>query len=305
MKHYARCGAPTVPGVLFWLTVAALCALDPWLPHPAGVSRAEFGTTPAGALLSIGAGLVNLFSGKIDKNVKRALDGMRLTLAVAFETVAGFMKETGQKQSGVVGILRRFWDAALLPLIKKIDGKINRLYAWLKDTFGPIVSALLWLRKHVIDFYGKWFKPIFDTIDAVRGILRVLGVLHLDVARKLDEKLARLEARILAPLRVALETINTLIDWTERVIDGNGFFQRYTFLRSQVKYARASWNELLHPQLKGVDDVDIEGLRQRTYRVISAHELGSQLAEFQRSGGGELAPVISEVVLEAGALAAR
>jgi hypothetical protein len=234
-------GEHTGRAALVWLTVAALGLVDAWTAHPSGVCLAEFGTGPAGVLISIGASLFNLFGGKIDANVKRALDGMRLTLARSLEVVAAFMKDTGKTTSRGIGILSRFWEAVLLPFLKKADGRLLRIYKWLKDTFGPIVSALLWLRKHIVDFYGKWFRPIFDTIDAVRGILRLLGVLHVEFAKKLDDKLARLEARLLKPLRVALETINTLIDWTERIIDLNGFFQRYTLIRSMLLHERDVW----------------------------------------------------------------
>lgn len=240
--------------VLFWLAVAALWALDAWVPHPAGVTRAEFGSSPAATLITIGAGVLGLFRGKIDKNVKVALDGLRFAMVRGFEVVSDFMKDSGKKQSGLVGILRRFWDAGLLPLIRKIDGKINRLRQWLKDTIGPIVAVLLKLRKRILDFYGKWFKPIFDTIDAVRGILRVLGVLHVDFARKLDEKLARLESWVLKLFEKPLEKINELVNFSERVMDLDGFFQRYTLVRSQILHVRDTFNVLFHSQNKPLTD---------------------------------------------------
>lgn len=194
-----------------------------------------------GAVQGIIAGLGNLFRGKVDGATKFSLLALRVAIAGLAEQLTNYATETTGKQSSGAGILIRLWDAVLLPFFQKADRRILKIYNWLKDTFGPVISALLWIRKHIIKFYDHWFKPIFDTIDAVRGILRIMGLLHIDVARKLDEKLARLEARILAPLRIALQTINQLIDWTQRIIDGDGFFQRYTLVRSLLKHERDMW----------------------------------------------------------------
>lgn len=226
--------------VALLLVVAAL--LDLVIPHPAGVARAEFGGGFAGTIIQIGAGLAGLFRGKIDKNVKSALDGMRLTLALAFNALADFGKESGNTQAKSVGILRRLWDVVILGFIHKVDHGVRALRDWLKHTLGPILRALYKIRTRLLAFYAKWFKPIFDTIDVIRHVLQLLSFLHIDVARKLDQQLAELEARLRRLILVPLQKLNEVIDQVNLVIDLGGFFQRYTYVRSMVLYERDHWS---------------------------------------------------------------
>lgn len=226
--------------VALLLVVAAL--LDLVIPHPAGVLRAEFGSGFAGTIITIGAGLLGLFKGKIDKNVKTALDGMRLTLALAFNALADFATEAGNTQAKSVGILRRLWDLVIIGMIHKVDKGIRALRDWLKHTLGPILRALLKVRNVLLRIYSKWLKPIFDTIEVIRHVLQLLSFLHIDVARKLDQSLAELEARLRRIILVPLQKLNEVIDQVNLVIDLGGFFQRYTYVRSMVLYERDHWN---------------------------------------------------------------
>lgn len=221
------------------LTIAAL--LDLVLPHPTHVVRAEFGTDFAVKLVSIIGGFTGLFGGKIDKNVKRALDGMRLTLALAFEALAHFAKDTGDTQSKSVGLFRRLWDLVIIGFIHHVDTAVRKLHDWLKKTLGPILRALYKIRKQLLKLYDKWLKPIFDTIDVIRHVLGVLAFLHLDFARKADQKLSELEARLRRLILVPLQKLNQVIDQVTLVIDEFGFYQRYTLVRSMVLYERDYW----------------------------------------------------------------
>jgi hypothetical protein len=257
----------------------------------------DFGTGAAGKVLSTIAGLTGLFSGKIDKNVKRALDGLRLTMAVAFEAVAGFMSETGQKQSKGLGLLRRLWDGVLIPFLLKVDSWVKKAHGWLDKTLGPILRTLIKWRKKLLDFYRHWFRPIFDTIDVVRHMLRLLAFLHVEVAGKIERKLGAFEDWVNAKFAYVEGKVNELIDTTELVIDGFGFYQKYTWIRSQVLYARETWNVLLHRQLEGVDQVDAAAMKQRKVQPIEARTLADQVNEYRTTGAGELAPDV-DVYLE-------
>jgi len=221
------------------LAVAAL--VDLVLPHPAHVTRAEFGTGFATTIISIAGGLSGLFKGKIDGNVKRALDGMRLTLAVAFEALAHFAKDSGDTQSKSVGLLRRLWDVVIIGFIHHVDTAVRKLHDWLKKTIGPILRALYKIRAQLLKLYDKWLRPIFDTIDVIRHVLSVLSFLHLDFARKADEKLSELEARLRRIILVPLQKLNQVIDQVTLVIDEFGFYQRYTLVRSMVLFERDYW----------------------------------------------------------------
>lgn len=290
VRHYEPTAADRRLAVAVCVVAVGALALDARLAHGGAMLADTGGGGIVGAIAAIGSALAGLFGrGKVDSGTKFSLVLLRTSVLGIAEQLTNYATETTGRQSKGAGILLRLWDSVLLPFITKADSRIRKIYSWLKDTFGPVVDALLWLRKHVIDFYTKWFKPILDTIDAVRGILRIMGLLHIEIAKKLDAKLAALEQRLLAPLRVALTTINTLINWTERVIDGDGFFQRYTILRSQVRYAVESWNALLHPQLSGVDKFDVAAARAQLYPEVDAATISRELTDYYTFGGGELA----------------
>lgn len=273
--------------------VAAL--LDLVIPHPAGVLRAEFGTGLAGTLVGIGAGLIGLFGGKIDKNVKTALDGMRLSLRLALEALADFGGEVGGEQAKSTGIIARILGVVLLGLIHGVDNGITGLHNWLKNTLGPVLRALQKFRKLFLAFYDKWFKPIFDTIDVIRHVLQVLSFLHLDFARNLDQKLSDLEARLRKIILFPLVELNKVINQVNLVIDEFGFYQRYTLVRSMIKYDVDMWNTLLHRQVVGISPAEKTARAGQQYERNDPAVAGVALGEFYRTGGGELAPVINEL----------
>jgi len=149
----------------------------------------------------------------------------------------------------VAGVFKKTWDffttvwsSTLKPFISWSWQQMQRLHAWLKSTFDPLLKFLESVRRDILDFYAKWFRPIFDTIDALRSTLRLLELFHVPFARKIDDALAALEARLLRPIRFALEKVNEAINWIDRIVDFDGFFQRLTLVASAWKYERDMWS---------------------------------------------------------------
>lgn len=193
---------------------------------------AEFGRTNAEQIIQGIGTLFGIFGGKIDRAVKRSLEWLRDGIVGLGKTLAEFAAQTGLMLARVVGLLRRFWARVLLPLLRRLEGWADRIQKWLRSTFGPIIEALLWLRRKIFEIYDRWLRPIFDTIDVIRRVLSVLSFLHLDVARKLDAKLAALEERLRRPLELVIRKVNEAIDIVDRVITLDGLFQRLALLRS-------------------------------------------------------------------------
>ena len=230
-----------IRALLLALVGLALVWLDTRTPAPAGILRADFGITTGVIVVTALANLFRLFGGKIDKNVKRALEGMRDIITNVGRTLAEFARDTAGVFATVFGFLRKFWDRVLLPMLRRLDGAITRIFKWLRDTFGPIIEALIWIRRKILEFYDKWFRPIFDTIDAIRRILGIFSLFGLEWSRKLDAKLAELEDALMRPIRTVLTTLNEVIGWVDRIITLDGFLQRVTLLRSLLRYERDMW----------------------------------------------------------------
>lgn len=263
----------------------------------------DFGTGTAGNVLNIIGTLGGLFRGKIDKNVARALDGLRLAMAFALTQVASFMSETGQKQSKGVGILRRLWEDVILVALTKLDGWVRRAHDWLGKTLGPILRTLIKYRKKLLDFYKHWFRPIFDTIDAVRHVLRVLSFLHVAVAEKIDRRLAAFEDWVSDKLGFVLREINKLIDTTQLVIDEFGFYQRYTLVRSMLKYERDYWGALwlsAHKREKENPPPAATWPAETTPK-----DYADSVGEFMTSGGGPDSAALREYAQDVGLMLTR
>ena len=245
-----------VQGVWLALALALLVWLDSQLPTPAGVLRADFGVGAAVAVISLLGNLFGLFRGKVDSSVKRGLEGLRGVIVTIGQTLAEFARDTASVFGSVWGFIRKFWDRVLFPLIQRLDRYIVRLFKWLKDTFGPVIEALIWLRAKILAFYAKWLGPIFDTIDVLRRILGIFSLFGLDWSRKLDQKLAELQDALMRPIRLVVEKINQVIDVVDRIVTLDGLLQRITLLRSYARDIRYVWNAWNNSQSKPLTEAE-------------------------------------------------
>ena len=138
-------------------------------------------------------------------------------------------------------VLQKFYGRVLRPFVEWSWRNIVKLHDWLKRTLSPLFTFLDALRRDVLKIYNRWLRPILDTIDTVRQVARLLAEFHVPFARKIDDALADLEARLMRPIRLALSKINELIYWMDRVVDFNGLFQRLTLIESAITYERDMW----------------------------------------------------------------
>jgi hypothetical protein len=256
---------------LLWLAIALLVWLDAPLAPALPLVRADFGVSAAILVISFLGSLFGLFGGKVDKNTKRALEGMRDIITSIGKTVAEFARDTASVLGSVWGFFRKLWDRVLLPMLQRLDRYVVRLFKWLRDTFGPIISFLQEVRRKILAFYDKWFRPIFDTIDVFRRILGIFSLFGFEWSRKLDQALAELQDRLLAPIRLVLEKVNQVIDIVDRIVTLDGLVQRVTLIRSLLKYQKDAlnvWWQSVHRPL--TPDQQQEYQRPLQTRTIAA-----------------------------------
>jgi hypothetical protein len=133
------------------------------------------------------------------------------------------------------------WSRVLRPLITWSWSQIQRLHNWLVKTLGPVLQFLERVRREFQRFYDHWFRPIFDTIDAARRVLRILATFHVAFARELERKLADLEDRLLRPITELYRRLNEAMNWIDRIVTFDGYFQRLTLIASTLRYERDMW----------------------------------------------------------------
>lgn len=280
---------------LLWLTAALLESLA---PAPAlAVTRADFGTGIIIGVISIVGGLFGLFKGRAPDNIGPALFSLRGSVVELGKKLAGFIHEAGQVFARIAGALLRFYQGFIAPLIGKLAGILARISSILNRILGPIIRAVKNLRGWLLKFYDKVLRPIFDTIAAVRAILKILGKLGVDAAEKLDDALAGLEDKIRGPYLALLGKTNEIIDWLNRIVTLDGLLQRVTLLASTWAYRAELVNQWYHAQYRPSTSAEIA--RDRTaVDAIPPRERAAELRTYLRFGEGPNAARIRELSAE-------
>ena len=155
--------------------------------------------------------------------------------ALAIELYNGAISLGGLIQTGFKkawDFLSTIYDDVLKPAWGKFWTLFDRFRTWLNATFGPVLKFLQAVRNDVLGFYHDWIRPVLDIIDAARGILRVLELLHIKFAAALDAYLGQLEALINKPFQELLSKLNLVVDFVNRIETADGLIQRVAHIRT-------------------------------------------------------------------------
>jgi len=174
--------------------------------------------------------------------------------------------------------------------------KLKYIYEFLKDELTGVLKWLEELKQHIRDIYDRFVRPIVDVIQFIRQLNALLALFHVDLLKKLDAVLAKVEQRIEDPFI----KLNQWITWAEnqidRIITLDGFIQRFTLLKSMAKYAapwtNGFWNSQIDPTKKAGTDYS----RTRTFPHIEPQVPAEELGAFYRGEGTPFGADMSELV---------
>ena len=150
------------------------------------------------------------------------------------------------------------WDAGKFTwnnIVKPVGQFLNRVYEKLKAFYDrvikPVHAWLMRVSKALRCIYNTYFAPILTAIDALRKALKLLELLHVDWAKKIDDELGRLEQKLSAPIQVAIQFINRIISRIDAfILLPNNLFHRVTLLKSMGRDIahtfNMSWNHAFH-----------------------------------------------------------
>lgn len=205
-------------------------------PAPANVMAADFGATGVitGIVLVVNF-LSSLFGGKIDGNVKRALDGLRGGIVEMGKKIAELAVIVAWQFARVLDWLRKWIGRLFQELYKVLAEIVVRISRVLDRIFGPVIDFLNVVRQHLLTFYNNVLRPILDVIEMFRTFTRILSSFNIEWAKKLDAKLAELEDWLLEPFTFVMGKLNQVINALDRIINVNGLLQRLTLLRSLLR----------------------------------------------------------------------
>lgn len=189
------------------------------------------------------------------------------------------------------GFVEKLYDDILKPAWLKFWQLVDGVASALQKVFAPVIDFLQRVRGALLALYNNWIRPVLDTIDHVRSALRVLAALHLKFAQELDAQLARLESLIDAPFRYALGKINEVINLVNRVVDGNGLFQRLALIRSiqrDITYVDRVWHNM---RANPFTDDELSNIADNN-KPPTLDDAVAAFTAFTDSAGSEVSPEI-------------
>lgn len=193
------------------------------------------------------------------------------------------------------GFVQKLYDDILKPAWLKFWALVDRVRGALERALKPVIQFLQSVRRELLTLYNNWIRPVLDTIDAFRKVLRVLETLHLDFARKLDAELGRLENLIDTPFRYVLGKLNEIINLVNRVVDGNGLFQRLALIRSIERDVVFVHREFLNAWHHPLGD-DERANAQAAAQGKTVDDAARDVRQYLETGGGAVAPVVDEQI---------
>lgn len=219
------------------------------------------------------------------------------SLSVIVQGIAKGLKTFGVLlQKGGLELWKFFrttYDHILKPAWQKFFRFVDWAKRTLDDFFQPIFRFLRHLRDELLGFYTKWVRPILDSIGVARKVLSVFRALGLEWAKKLDAKLADLEAAIDRPFRLLLAKINEVLNLLNRIVTADGLFQRLALVRSVERDVRFIVNAWHNSQSKPLtDDERRAALARDNYK--SADQINAEFLEYLDTGQGPDAAIVDE-----------
>jgi len=272
----------------------------PPVVHPASLGGGEIALASGHPIVAVVIAAIALLYGIFAGGDVKALRGEVRTLRDRLVSIALQVVELATQSAGLDGkianIFRKLWANVLGPLINWIGSKVTDLAGKLRKLLEPLLRHLELIKNFIREIYKKWLRPILDTIDAIRQVLRLLELFHIKVARQLDDALGAIERRLLQPFQFVLTQINKIEDVIDRIVTLDGLLQRVTLLGSLAKHNGAILGLWWGSQTKGLSGAAAAAAAAQDYPAVENGELVFELSEYLQGNGGHLAAVVEELV---------
>lgn len=150
----------------------------------------------------------------------------------AIKAVQGLLIAVAKAAAAAVRALRRIWEGVIKPILDHIKAITDRIAKIIDRVLKPYLVWMQKARALILGIYTKIVLPILNVIQGVRKAIALLRLAHVPFAKKLDERLARLEAKIMLPIQVLLRTVNDHSGIINEIISIRNVLQEPLFTRS-------------------------------------------------------------------------
>jgi len=260
----------------------------------------EGGGSFLGSAAAIASGIGSFIShwfGITAKELLRLVTYLKDHIVQLAQALLNGVLKLGRALARVVVSLLRLAAHTIKQLAQWSYRKLLALEKYLKDKFAPILRWLKLVKDHLDEFYKRFIRPIIDTIEFIRKLNSLLLLFHIDVLKKLDSTLAKIEQRIEEPFEWVRVRITTVENWINRIVTLDGLFQKLTLIRSMAKYlptwSNMFWSRQINPVKLAAGDF-------RRNQEYPGHEVSADvnaLSGYWARGEGDRAAVIDELRL--------
>lgn len=124
---------------------------------------------------------------------------------------------------GTLGrFFRNLWNGLIKSGLLKLWNLVRTLHGKLTFWIDKLSRWLIRIRQIIEHWYFKIFGPYLKLIGTLRKILVLFRSLHIKWAQKLDERLARTEAKLARPLLIITQKLNEVISTLQVILDIDG-----------------------------------------------------------------------------------
>lgn len=138
------------------------------------------------------------------------------------------------------------WLHIIQPAFIAIREWIADAARFLKDVFGPLLEIVRDVISWVDLIYNKVLRPILSAMEIVSLILRGLGLLGVDWAKRADAWLYKLRVEIWRAFETVRRYLTDVRSILTLLLDPRGFIARAPFLWSVYAYGRSVWGVLVN-----------------------------------------------------------
>jgi hypothetical protein len=135
-----------------------------------------------------------------------------------------------------IGAMKRIWEKIIKPLIQHIHDLTRRLADLIDRVLTPYFEWIRRVRQQIMDLYVKVVMPVLNVIHKIRKALAILRLANIEFAKKLDDKLAKIEGKLTRPIQVALEKLNDHGRIINTILNIQNILQEPLFTRTLSRY---------------------------------------------------------------------
>lgn len=208
----------------------------------------------------------------IARAIQAALAFLFQLLVAVYQFLLATVVVVAQFLLRMFGIVRRFFTHLWAGIIKRgllgLLSLAQRFTRWLEGVLEPLANFLDKVLDWFDRIYTRIFGPILQAIQRVRRVLRIFKLFGFKWAQKLDARLLRLEAKIIAPYLKLRAAVVGIINVLDSVIDLGALIRRPILLGSVARVADAIlaiFGVSLGTQLSAADTLAAKARRERTH----------------------------------------